>query len=121
MQLYLPPKRIAQRDAALRKARAWLSAAKPQTTEERTIRLQGLFWTGAGVNDLAKAADALVAERRADGVWGQLPGRASDAYSTGQVLYALAVAAGRLTADPVYQAGLQYLWGRRSRTGRGGW
>src|SRR5262249_16612819 len=47
--------------------------------------------------------------QRADGGWSQLPTMGSDAYATGQALYALNVAGKMLATDPVYAKGMKYL------------
>ena len=47
--------------------------------------------------------------QRSDGGWSQLPGLDSDAYATGQALFALAIAGKMATTDPIYQKGVDYL------------
>jgi len=66
-----------------------------------------------------KAARALVAMQRSDGGWSQLPSLESDAYATGQALYALNVAGGMPVTDPVYQRGIDYLL--RTQAADGSW
>src|SRR5262249_3442939 len=44
---YGPPTRRAEFESRLAKARQWLSAAKPVTTEDRNMQLLGLSWLGA--------------------------------------------------------------------------
>ena len=56
------------------------------------MRLLGLAWAGAEPQVLRAAADQLISSRRADGGWAQLDTLTSDAYATGQALYALDVA-----------------------------
>ena len=57
--------------------------------------------------------------QRADGGWSQLPHIESDAYATGQVLYALNTAGGMSATDPVYQKGVDYLL--RTQAADGTW
>lgn len=109
VRLYLPESSGEEKRTVLRRAREWLLAAKPRTTEERTFQLLGLLWTGADQASRAKVARQLQAEQREDGGWNQLSRLASDAYSTGEALYALHQGAGIGTTDPVYQRGLRFL------------
>src|SRR5262249_19841047 len=54
------------------------------------------------------ARRALVALQHADGGWAQMVSMASDAYASGQALYALH-AANMSASDPVYRKGADYL------------
>ena len=58
------------------------------------MRLLGLAWAGAEPQAARVAARQLIATQRADGGWAQLDTLPSDAYATGQALYALHVAGG---------------------------
>jgi ankyrin repeat protein len=109
VRLYLPDPLKNERATRIRRAREWLLKAQPRTTEDRTLQLLGLHWTGAGVDLCKKAARQLLTEQGEDGGWSQLTGIASDAYSTGEVLVALREAAGLATSDPAYQRGLRFL------------
>jgi hypothetical protein len=51
----------------------------------------------------------LIARQQTDGGWAQLPKLQSDAYATGQAIYALRVAAGLPTTAPAVDRGLRYL------------
>lgn len=63
---------------------------------------------GSGTRMTQTAVERLVSSQRQDGGWAQLPSLSSDAYATGQVLFALA-AAGLPTSSPNYQRGVQFL------------
>ncbi|MEK6286545.1 MAG: ankyrin repeat domain-containing protein [Acidobacteriota bacterium] len=106
---YLPEQFKEEKEARVRRAREWLLKSQPRTTEDATFRLLGLLWTGADEKARQKAARQLVAEQRADGGWAQLPTLASDAYATGEVLFALHKAAGLPTNDASYQRGVSFL------------
>ena len=104
---YAPAGDEAASEKAVARAVAWLQRAKPGLTQDRAFHLLGLAWGGARPD--TDAVRALAAMQRADGGWSQLPNTESDAYASGQVLYALAMA-GRISAtDPVYQKGVAYL------------
>jgi hypothetical protein len=105
-------------EAKIERAKQWLLAAKPKTMEERAMRLMGLAWSKAPAKEIAKAIRALEAEQRADGGWSQLATLESDAYATGQALYALHIA-GVKTVSPIYQRGINYLL--RTQLADGSW
>ena len=67
----------------------------------------------------ALSAKALAAAQLADGGWKQLDGMGSDAYASGQALYALHTAGKMPTSNAVYQKGVQYLL--RSQNPDGSW
>ena len=53
------------------------------------MRVAGLAWAGAPVASIRAAAAQLAAVQHSDGGWAQLDTLPSDAYATGQALYAL--------------------------------
>ena len=90
LQEYSIPARKQEFTERIARARAWLKQAKPITTEDFSMRLSGLAWSGAAEGDLKNAAKALLALQRSDGGWGDNPYMKSDAYATGGALVALA-------------------------------
>jgi len=117
LKTYGPPAEKAETEKALGRAAAWLEAAKPATTQDRAFHLMGLAWSNAKPDKIASAAEALAAAQRADGGWSQLPSMGSDAYATGEALYALN-AAGRMPAtDRVYSKGVKYLLNTQAADG----
>jgi hypothetical protein len=95
LRSYPIPQRRTEWQARIRRAAKWLAAYSPRTGEERAMRVLGLGWAEDEPRALQAAADQLLAAQRADGGWAQLETLASDAYATGQALYALQTA-GRL-------------------------
>lgn len=106
-------------DAAIVSARKWLEKAKPQTTEELSMRLLGLAWGKADKAVITAAGRALLAEQRPEGGWAQLPAREADAYATGQALYALHQAGVLTTEDVSFERGAGYLL--RTQEADGSW
>ena len=98
LKTYGPPAEKADTEKAIARAAAWLEAAKPATTQDRAFHLLGLAWSKAKPASIAAAAKALAAQQRADGGWSQLASMGSDAYATGEALYALNTA-GRMAAS----------------------
>ena len=119
LQVYGPEGRRAEIAPRIERARAWLLAFSPQVTEERTMQLLGLHWSGLGPADLQDFTRGLISIQRDDGGWGQRPGFVSDAYATGQALYALNKAAALATSDPVCRRGIEFL--RRTQLEDGSW
>jgi ankyrin repeat protein len=107
---------IAQRIA---NARTWLAKAPAQSSEDQASRLLGLKWAGASSAHLRMAAQAVRGGQRPDGGWCQMPGAPSDAYATGQALYALHEGGGMPADDPVYKKGVQFLL--RNQDDDGSW
>ncbi len=109
LKVYGTPGRGAEMKARVEKARHWLETAVATTAEDRNMQLLGLHWAGADAALLGKLAKAILARQQPDGGWRPNDGLASDAYATGETLYALASAGGIRTATPAYQRGVQYL------------
>jgi hypothetical protein len=91
------------------RARAYLLATKPWTTDDYVYRLLGLFWTDASADRIEAASHELVAQQRPDGGWAQTPDMESDAYASGLALAALARVNGESVNTPAYRRGADYL------------
>lgn len=109
LQKYGPKEHDAALAQHLARAKAWLLANTPRTTDDKTGRLFGLAWTQAESAEIQKAVTVLLAEQRPDGGWAQKAGLPTDAYATGQVLVALHEAGGVAVQDPAYQRGVAFL------------
>lgn len=109
LSTYGPKARAAEIAERKGRARDWLVKTPAQTGDDKSFRLLGLKWAGASRAQVAGAASDLAGGQQPDGGWGQVPGMASDAYATGQALYALRVGAGMSASDPIYTRGLRYL------------
>lgn len=110
------PARKAEMDARVERARKWLWKVEPVNTEEFVYKLLGLHWAGESPKRLQKAADQLLARQRADGGWAQLPKLGTDAYATGQALFALHHA-GIRPQNPQFEKGLRFLLSRQRADG----
>jgi squalene cyclase len=119
LQRFGSPGRGEEIKGRIGKARDWLVAATPRTTEDRAFQLFGLKWAGATQGAIDKAAAELVAGQRDDGGWGQLASMPSDAYATGQSLVALQQAGGVSVSERAYRRGVQFLLG--TQLGDGSW
>jgi hypothetical protein len=105
---YLPPGRRTDLPARLDRARAFVRAVEPQSTQDEVFKLLALVWSQAGDRDVAAVRDRLLKLQRADGGWSQLPTMTSDAFATGQALFALRMAGVGTSADAVTR-GTTYL------------
>jgi hypothetical protein len=100
-------------------AREWLRSAQPSTSEDRAMRLMGMAWGNAPSEDIANAAEEVIARQNSDGGWSQLPGLESDAYATGQAMAALKWAGQVEITDPVWRRGVTFLL--RTQLADGSW
>src|SRR6185312_9993393 len=93
---YVPadPKEAATARASRARATTWLSKTKPSKTAQATaLRLLLDVQTGKSAEELQSGINQLLEQQqRADGGWSQTKDLASDAYATGQSLYALSAA-----------------------------
>ena len=109
IQLYGSPARKPEFEARVARAREWLLAAKPKTTEDRNMQILGLSWAKAPANVIHRWSKALLAEQHNDGGWAQNPHLPSDAYATAVSLCALHQADGLSAGDTAFQGGVRYL------------
>ena len=78
---------------ALAKAEKWLAGTKlPRTLQDKVFNVLLADRAGKPRNEIEPTIKELFALQRSDGGWSQLAEWQSDAYATGQVLYALSVA-----------------------------
>lgn len=109
LRYYPIPGRRGEFDERIQRARAWLAQVAVESNEERAYQLLGLAWAGEPSEKLQRHAEDLVREQRPDGGWAQLPKLESDAFATGQSIFAL-IQGGNLSAShPAVQRGLRFL------------
>ena len=89
LSYFATPSRKREYDDRVHRAAGWLVVQTPLTTEDRVMQLLGLHWAHAHAHTRERRAQELVRLQRSDGGWAQTPHLTSDAYATGQVLYAL--------------------------------
>ena len=116
---YSIPARRQELESCVKRARSWLAKVRAETNEERVHQLLGLAWAGEKSSAFKKLVAELSRQQRADGGWGQLAGLDSDAYGTGQSLYALMEGGKVLPNDPTVRRGLDYL--QRTQLADGTW
>jgi len=117
MQVYAPPALRAEFARTIAAGAAWLQAATPRVNEDRVFQLLGMKWTNAPRASIDAAASALLKEQRSDGGWAQLPTLESDAYATGQALYALVESGAMMPSNPAYRRGVDFLLKRQLSDG----
>ena len=119
LQVFAPPSRRAEYASAIGRARAWLTTARADVTEERAFRLLGLSWAAAPNEVIKQAARDLLARQRDDGGWAQVETMSSDAYATGQALVALRESRASAPGDRAYRKGIEFLL--RTQIDDGSW
>jgi Ankyrin repeats (3 copies)/Squalene-hopene cyclase C-terminal domain/Ankyrin repeats (many copies) len=116
---YTPAGNEATSALAIKRAAAWLENAHPRTTQDRVFHALGLSWANEGSETARRSTRALMHLQRIDGGWSQMVGMESDAYATGQALFALHIAGKLPASDPVYRMGVDYLL--RTQAADGTW
>jgi hypothetical protein len=102
--------------ASIGRAKHWLENSTPSNHEDRVFRLLGLVWADASKPARAAALQDLLERQRPDGGWAQNDVRDSDAYATGEALFALRTA-GLTTRSRAYKRGVKYLLGTQLEDG----
>ncbi len=109
IQLYMPKTQRAEYQRSADLAKSWIAQARPQDTQERAFQLLGFKWTNTELERIERAASELIGQQQADGGWPQISSLGSDAYATGQALYALYESGAISVSDPAYQHGVRFL------------
>lgn len=119
MQAYGPPGMKAEFDKRIAHARDYLLEAQPKTTDDWAMLLVGLKWAGASDSKVQAEARDLVRRQREDGGWAGNPNLESDAYATGEGLWALHESDTLKAGDARYQRGVTFLL--RTQQADGSW
>ena len=109
----------ADTDKSLGRALGRLTKLQPVGMQDRAFYLMALAWANAPAAAIDRAVRGLAAMQRADGGWSQMAGLETDAFATGQALYALNAAGKMPVSDAGYQKGVGYL--RRTQAADGSW
>jgi hypothetical protein len=117
IQLYASPAKKPQVDALVKKTRRWLETQNPDQQQEIVFQLLGIQWCGGTYDQKTSVTKKLLSMQHEDGGWSQLTTLGSDAYATGQALYALCESGMTKPSDDVYQKGLSYLLKTQEPTG----
>ncbi len=117
LKRYSPAAEQSSTDQAVTRAVAWLERAQPTITQDRAFQAMGLVWANPGSENAKRAARTLLSLQRSDGGWSQLAGLNSDAYATGQALYALNVAGRMSLTDPAFRKGIDFLLATQAADG----
>ena len=109
VQLYPPPHSGDENRACLARARRWLWKSEPVTFGDQVSQLMGLSWAGEPPRKLRRLAASIMGRQGPDGGWAQMAGLESDAWATGEALFALHEAGRISAADEAYARGVQFL------------
>ena len=119
IQLYAPAAKKQKVNELVTRTRQWLEKKQTDQQQELAFQLLGLQWWGSNTNYKIRIAKKLRSMQNEDGGWSQLPTMKSDAYATGQTLYALYESGMEKPEDAVYQNGLNYLL--KTQDEKGAW
>lgn len=109
LQKYAPAGRRDEFAKRIASAREFLEQALPVTNDDFAMQMVGLGWAGAPHARVRELGGKLLAAQRSDGGWSQNPNLASDAFATGETLWALREG-GVLQPDaPAYRRGVEFL------------
>lgn len=109
IQLYASPAQSKRVELIVSRTKKWLESSTADVQQELNFQLLGLQWCGSSRQEKEKVAARLLALQHPDGSWSQLTTMSSDAYATGQALYALSESGIIQPQDPAYQKGVSWL------------
>lgn len=117
MQVFGTPAMKADFDVRIARARTYLANSKAATNDEAAMQILGLHWAGGNAAKLRELGKALTSAQHADGGWSQNRNLSSDAYATGEALFALKEAGILTASDAVYQNGVKFLMDTQGEDG----
>jgi hypothetical protein len=117
IRLYASPAKQIRVNEMVARTKHWIEQASPDHHQELVFQLLGMQWCGSDREQKTKVAEKLLSMQHADGGWSQLSTLGSDAYATGQSLYALYQSGMLRPEEEAYQKGLRYLLKIQDETG----
>ena len=117
IQLYAPQSTLSQAQELMQHTKQWLEKQHTTDQQELSFQLLGMHWCGSNEAVQAGIAKSLIALQNKDGGWSQLPTMASDAYATGQSMYALIESGAADSKSEVFQKGIHFLLNTQDKTG----
>ena len=108
LSAYAPPAARKEMEGRIARARGYLMAAEPKETQDEAYKLLGLVWACASETEISRQRNRLLRLQHDDGGWSQFPEIPSDAYATGEALYALHVS-GVQANSKAYRNGADHL------------
>jgi hypothetical protein len=117
IQLYASAAKKQRVDELVARTRRWLEQTNTDQQQELAFQLLGMHWCGSDANHKTKIAEKLRSMQNQDGGWSQLPTLKSDAYATGQTLYALYESGMEKPEGSAYQKGLNFLLKTQDKNG----
>lgn len=109
LRAYAIKGRQADYSKAIARGTAWLEKAEPKANEDHAFRVLGLVWGNARRDAIQSAAEMLLKQQKPDGGWSQTAISATDAYATGQALFALQQSKTLAVSNPAFQRGIKFL------------
>ncbi|MBI4902807.1 MAG: ankyrin repeat domain-containing protein [Acidobacteria bacterium] len=107
LQQFPIPARLSEFDSRITKAKFYIERAKPVTNDDYIWRAIGLKWAKSSAAFVA--AQQLLKRQLPDGGWAQNQWSASDAYATGEALWALRETGALQPDSPDYRRGAKLL------------
>jgi hypothetical protein len=117
IQLYAPKTKAQLVEELVGRSRHFIEQARPNQRQELAFQLLGLHWCGSSQELQMRVVERIKATQNADGGWSQLATMKSDAYATGQMLYALYESGMTKPVDEIYQNGMAFLLKRQDPSG----
>ena len=117
MQVFGSPAMKAELEPRIAHARSFLANAKTATNDEAAMQILGLYWAGGEAAKVNSLGQALRSAQHPDGGWSQNQNLASDAYASGEALFALHETGILVASAAAYQKGVKYLMDTQSADG----
>jgi hypothetical protein len=109
LQLYGPPALRPEFEQRIARARDFILEAHAKTNDDFAMQLAGAHWGGVTRSKVQALGRALLGMQRGDGGWAPNANLASDAYATGESLWALHESGILKPGDAAYQRGVKFL------------